>query len=373
MHAQDNWANLLPLAQFVHNSWPSATTGLSPFKLLIGFTPSSGGEAVSAGALPALKQRKAYLGQLRDRAQEAILNAQKLLTLYHEKNKGKGRFVPYTVGQKVWLEGTNLWLAQPSSKLGPRRYGPFVISKVISPVMYRLELPTSWKMFPTFHASLLSPYHEMTEHGANYLEPPPDVIEGQEEYEVEEVLGQRTYGRGKKKQYLIKWKGYSTAHNSWEDASGVHAPELMKEFLQSQRRSAHIATLKAGLGIVQPPMPSGSSAPSLPSPELYSLDHFLWYDGSTRTSPSPEEGEQQPWKTPDDCTDDDASAGESFHTAASRPSSPQRGASGSPDSARGEAVPHPEHLRNASVASPPQDPERRGAPSPLPERAPARN
>ena len=120
-------------------------------------------------------------------------------------------------------------------------------------------------------------------------------------------------------------------------------------------------------------MPSGSSAPSLPSPELYSLEHFLWYDGSTRTSPSPEEGKQQLWKMPDDCTDDDVSAGESFHTATSRPSSPQREASGSPDPARREAVPHPENLRNASVASPPQDPERRGAPSPLPERAPTRN
>ena len=111
---------------------------------------------------------------------------------------------------------------------------------------------------------------------------------------MEEILGQRTYGRGKKKQYLIKWKGYSAAHNSWEDTSGVHAPELVKEFLQSQQRSAHIATLKAGLGIVQSPMPSRSSTPSLPSPELYSLDHFLWYNGSTRTSPSPEEGNQQP-------------------------------------------------------------------------------
>ena len=65
-HAQDNWASLLPLAQFVHNSWLNVTTGLSPFELLIGFIPSSGGEAVSAGALPALEQRKAYLGQLRD-------------------------------------------------------------------------------------------------------------------------------------------------------------------------------------------------------------------------------------------------------------------------------------------------------------------
>jgi hypothetical protein len=42
-----------------------------------------------------------------------------------------------------------------------------------------------------FHASLLTPYKETEEHGANFLEPPPDIIEGEEEYEVEQVLDSR--------------------------------------------------------------------------------------------------------------------------------------------------------------------------------------
>ncbi len=33
---QDNWADLLPIAQFTHNSWLHATTKNSPFKLLMG-------------------------------------------------------------------------------------------------------------------------------------------------------------------------------------------------------------------------------------------------------------------------------------------------------------------------------------------------
>ena len=167
---------------------------------------------------------------------------------------------------------------------------------------------------------------------------------------------------------LIKWKGYSAAHNSWEDASGVHTPELVKEFLQSQQRSARIATLKAGLGIVQPPMPSGSSTPSLPSPELYSLDHFLWYDGSTCTSPSPEESDQQPWKTPDDVSDDDEA--ENYYTAPSTPAAPKLGASGSKDPAHPEAEEDTGQLRYADVARTAQDIPRRGASSPLPQRAP---
>ena len=112
-------------------------------------------------------------------------------------------------------------------------------------MVYQLELPPSWKIFGTFYASLLSPYHETSEHRTNFLEPPPDVIEGEEEYEVEQVLGQRTYGQWKKKQYLIKWKGYSVAHNSWEPAENVHTPELVKRYLDQSHAHAQTLILKA--------------------------------------------------------------------------------------------------------------------------------
>ncbi len=36
---QDNWVDLLPMAQFTHNSWPNTMTKSSPFKLLMGSEP----------------------------------------------------------------------------------------------------------------------------------------------------------------------------------------------------------------------------------------------------------------------------------------------------------------------------------------------
>jgi len=36
---QNNWHAWLPLAQYMKNSWPSATTKKAPFDLLIGYTP----------------------------------------------------------------------------------------------------------------------------------------------------------------------------------------------------------------------------------------------------------------------------------------------------------------------------------------------
>jgi hypothetical protein len=152
-HAQDNWANLLPLAQFVHNAWPSSTTGLTPFELLIGFIPPSGEVQALPSRVPALESKKQELKRLRDRAQEAIKHAQHLISLHNQRHKKKGKFTPFTLGQKVWLEGTNLRLSHPSAKLAPRRYGPFPITKVLSPVVYQLGLPSSWKIFNTFHVT----------------------------------------------------------------------------------------------------------------------------------------------------------------------------------------------------------------------------
>jgi hypothetical protein len=88
----------------------------------------------------------------------------------------------------VWLEGHNLHIDQPAAKLAPRRHGPFRVAQVMSPVSYRLALPLQWKIHPVFHIDLLSPYRETEVHGINYQRPPPELIDHEEEYEVEDIL-----------------------------------------------------------------------------------------------------------------------------------------------------------------------------------------
>jgi hypothetical protein len=61
----------------------------------------------------------------------------------------------------------------------------------------------------------------MEEHGLNFPEPPPDLIEGEKEYEVEHIINMRHFGRNKKLQYKVRWKGYSEAHDSWEPVSNI--------------------------------------------------------------------------------------------------------------------------------------------------------
>jgi hypothetical protein len=71
-------------------------------------------------------------------------------------------------------------------------------------------------------------YQETWEHGHNFTEPLPELIEGQEEWEVEQILDKRVHRH--KEQYLIKWKGYSDAHNSWEPMENIWAPVLILAF-----------------------------------------------------------------------------------------------------------------------------------------------
>jgi Chromo (CHRromatin Organisation MOdifier) domain len=139
------------------------------------------------------------------------------------------------------LDGTNITTSHPFAKLESKRYRPFPITKVISDVVFKSKLPYQWlkhKIHPVFYASLLLPYKEMEEHSPNFLEPPLEVVEGTEEYEVKAILGDKTIRR--KCYYLIKWKGYADAHNSWEPDDQVHTDDLVKEYNNKKKRARGI-------------------------------------------------------------------------------------------------------------------------------------
>ena len=148
----------------------------------------------------------------------------------------------YQKGDQVWLDGRNMKTYHPSAKLAAKRHGPFPIERALSPIDYQLTLPEQWKIHDVFHVDLLTPYRETEFHGPNYNRPPPDLMRGEEQYEVEQVLNEHSYGRWKRKQYLVKWKGYPDSDNQWLDAKDMeNAQELIAEFHSSNpESSSHI-------------------------------------------------------------------------------------------------------------------------------------
>jgi hypothetical protein len=156
----------------------------------------------------------------------------------------------------------------PTAKLAPKCHGPFPIIRVLSPITYELQLPAQWKLHPVFHVDLLTPYRETEFHGANYDKPPPDLIDGEEEYEVERIVASRHFGRGHKLQYLVKWKGYPDAENQWVAKEDVFAEDAIREFQNlNSNPGVHIRRAQTDPDSHSPfsecPLPGLNLAPSL--------------------------------------------------------------------------------------------------------------
>ena len=122
-------------------------------------------------------------------------------------------FTPFKKGDRVWLDSRNLKTIY-HIKMKPKHKGSFFITKVLGPVTYRLKLLTSWRIHNVFHATLLKPYRENEIYGENFTEPPPELVEGEEVYEVGTICGHRKQGWGY--QYYIQWWGYPISNASWE-------------------------------------------------------------------------------------------------------------------------------------------------------------
>jgi hypothetical protein len=87
------------------------------------------------------------------------------------------------------------------------------------------------RLHPVFNVVKLTPApHDPIEGRHPKPPPPPELIEGEEEYLVEEILDSKMF-RGRLR-FLIKWEGYSREHNTWEYATDVHAPICLEKFYQ---------------------------------------------------------------------------------------------------------------------------------------------
>jgi Chromo (CHRromatin Organisation MOdifier) domain len=251
---QDDWNRWLPMATAVHNNARNATTRFSPNALLLGWEPPLSPDQIT----PTSNQKaEDYVAKFQKNRLMAILALNKAASA-HAPLSSK-----YSQGQRVWLEGKNLPISHGTVKLSPKRYGPFSITKLISPVASQLDLPASWNIHPVFHNNLLTPYVETNAHGPNFTRPPPDLINGEAEYKVEAIRNHRYFGKNKRLQYLLKWKGYPEADNTWESEDQLNAPELLKQY--NRRRSLQDKKTRARPAKIHPPLPV-QSWNSIPTP-----------------------------------------------------------------------------------------------------------
>jgi len=224
----NSWASHLSNLEFSHNNRVHSARNASPFYLMMGYNPKMLPIPYVRSPVPEVQHRLKELQRARDEA----LAAHELTRQRMAERITRG-FKLFRKGDQVWLDNKNLKLPYPTRKLAPKREGPFEIIEVLGPLTYKLKLPATWRIHNVFHATLLVPYKENLTHGTNFLRPPPDIINDEEEWEVEAILKHRDTGRrnNRVRQYWIKWKGWETNNNTWEpEAMLGHSKELLQEY-----------------------------------------------------------------------------------------------------------------------------------------------
>jgi hypothetical protein len=236
-YEQNDWVELLPLAQFAYNNSRHASTRMTPFFSMYGMHPRMHSVLPTVRGtrriLPSERAADNYaikLEELRERLKRNILDAQERQSKY-----AKGKEMTFNIGDKVWLSTKHIKTARLSKKLDYKRIGPYTVSKVVNKNAYKLELPHTLRIHNVFHVSLLDVYRPPVI-GQPPAEPLPAISADDpemEEYEVERILDSRARGRGRKRriEYLVQWAGYAYISTTWEPSEKVeNCAELVDEF-----------------------------------------------------------------------------------------------------------------------------------------------
>jgi hypothetical protein len=226
-HRQDDWPTWLSQAEFSHNNSESSATKQTPFYTVYGQHPRIGTEVIKSSNSHSAEEFVSKLRQVREEAKAALALSREEMQKYADRIRGEAP--EYQIGQRVWLDTTNLLINRPSRKLAEKRIGPYPIGKLIGRNAVELRLPRNIKIHPVVNVSRIHPYQEPLS-GQTSSAPPPIQIGEEEEYEVEMILDARLR-RGNKLQFLVKWKGYTDEHNTWESEEDcAHSKAKIAQF-----------------------------------------------------------------------------------------------------------------------------------------------
>ena len=121
--------------------------------------------------------------------------------------------------------------------------GPFKVVDTISSAAVRLKLSLQQKgVHPVVSISNVQPYvPDQIQECHSQPKPTPEVVEGQEEFEIEKVLDSRfRYGQ---LWYLIKFVSFPNSENKWIPNNELkHAPNAVQDFHHLHPSAPHISS-----------------------------------------------------------------------------------------------------------------------------------
>jgi len=200
---QDNWYDLLPIAEFQHNNHVYSAMQQPPFPLDTGRIPRMGFEPrQDPSSLEIVNEFTKRMESTTEEAKSTIHKAQEDMTRYYNRRRSLA-FV-FQPGDRVYLDASDIKTTRSSPKLSHCRLEPFKIERQVGPLAYRLKLPHRLRqLHPVFNVVKLSAAPDNLIPGRKPQAPPsPIVVDREPEWEVEEVLDSRWHQR--RFQFLIK-------------------------------------------------------------------------------------------------------------------------------------------------------------------------
>jgi hypothetical protein len=221
---QEDWDELMPIAQAAISQRDATSTGVSPFFLAHGYHPNLG-ESIQLPEEngPPRSPAQAAIARVRqiqectELVQSTMAYAQQRQQEIHDKHRDPPQ--AYRVGDKVWLDMRNIRLRDGRKRKFVRLHEQFKILEVLGNDAYRLNTPRG--ISPTFHAKLLRPVASdpFPSQLQDDAQPEPVEIDGEHEYSIDNIVDVRIRkGRGRggplKREFLVRWTGY--AEPTWE-------------------------------------------------------------------------------------------------------------------------------------------------------------
>jgi len=142
---QDDWYDLLPIAEFQHNNHVHFATQQPLFLLDTGRVPRMGFELRQDPL--SLETVNEFTGRMKSATEEAkstICKAQEDIAQYY--NRRRSLTPVFKPGDWVYLDASDIKTTRPSPKLSHHRLGPFEVEHQAGPSAYRLKLPHGMRL-----------------------------------------------------------------------------------------------------------------------------------------------------------------------------------------------------------------------------------
>ena len=256
---QKGWSQALNKIRFDIMNTVNASTGFTPFQLRFGKSPrllpplirhdNETDEETTAAEIIT------WLSTLEAMAQDNLLTAK--IRQASQANKQRDPSFPFHVGERVLLSTFNRRREykageQPRvAKFMPRFDGPYrILATDENHSTVTLDMPNTPHIFPIFHTSELRVFREndATLFPSRASHPPPPItINGEQEFYIDKIVDERRQGR--RKQYLVRWRGEGPENDKWLQASEVEDCEALDRWEARDKQTGE----QAKLTIVIPP------------------------------------------------------------------------------------------------------------------------